>query len=62
MKVLYDEKIWCFEKELSVDELLTKLMIDREKVFVLADGKKLEANDNISKKATVIIVENARGG
>ncbi|MFW6119934.1 MAG: hypothetical protein ACOC80_03415 [Petrotogales bacterium] len=62
MRVLYDKKIWSFDKELSVDELLKKLKLEKEQVIVLADGKKFEGNDNISKEATVLIVENVSGG
>jgi sulfur carrier protein ThiS len=62
MRVLYNKKIWCFGKELSVDELLNKLNIEIKQVVVLADGKKMEKNDNISKEASVVIVENVRGG
>jgi sulfur carrier protein ThiS len=59
---LYNKKIWSFGKELSVDELLNKLNIEIRQVVVLADGKKMEKNDNISKEASVVIVENVRGG
>jgi sulfur carrier protein ThiS len=62
MRVLYNKKIWSFGKELSVDELLNKLNIEIRQVVVLADGKKMEKNDNISKEASVVIVENVRGG
>ncbi|MFO7881222.1 MAG: hypothetical protein R6U52_01630 [Kosmotogaceae bacterium] len=62
MKVLYGEKIWCFDEELSVEELLEKINIEKEEVIVLANGKKLECNDSISSEASVLIVENARGG
>jgi sulfur carrier protein ThiS len=62
MRVLYDKEIWSFDKELSVDELLYKLKIEKDKVIVLANGKKLEENDNISSESVVLIVENACGG
>jgi sulfur carrier protein ThiS len=62
LRVLYNKKIWSFGKELSVDELLNKLNIEIRQVVVLADGKKMEKNDNISKEASVVIVENVRGG
>jgi hypothetical protein len=41
---------------------LNKLKLEKERVTVLADGKKMEKNDNISKEASVLIVENVRGG
>lgn len=62
MRVLYDKKIWSFDKELSVDELLKKLKLKKEQIIILVDGKKLEGNDNISKESSVLIVEKAYGG
>ncbi|MGC9383479.1 MAG: hypothetical protein ACP5D6_02615 [Kosmotogaceae bacterium] len=62
MRVLYDKKIWTFDKELSVDELLNKLKLEKERVTVLADGKKMNETDNISKYSSVLIIENVRGG
>ncbi|MEA2065867.1 MAG: hypothetical protein U9O65_02005 [Thermotogota bacterium] len=62
MRVLYDKKIWTFAKELSVDELLNKSKLEKERVTVLANGKKMNETDNISKYSSVLIIENVRGG
>ncbi|AKI97556.1 MoaD/ThiS family protein [Kosmotoga pacifica] len=62
MDVVYGDKKWSFETELTVAELLKKMGLSREPVLVMADGKIIEKKDIIRKNSKVLIINAANGG
>ncbi|HEY8543346.1 MAG TPA: hypothetical protein VIL29_13255 [Pseudothermotoga sp.] len=55
MKVIYQEKVYEFEKSISVREVLKKLNLNSEEHVVIVDGQ-IYTEDRVIRKGSQVVI------
>ncbi len=62
MRIVYGERTWDFDSQMTVKELLRKTGLNRSPVLVIADGRLVRESDLVPEESRVLIINAANGG
>ena len=62
MRIVYGEKTWDFDSQMTVNELLRKTGLNKLPVLVIADGRLVKGSDLIPEESKILIINAANGG
>lgn len=62
MRIVYGEKTWDFDSQMTVNELLRKTGLSKLPVLVIADGRLVRGSDLIPEESRILIINAANGG
>jgi sulfur carrier protein ThiS len=62
LEVVYGEKKWNFDRDLSYGELIKETRLGRVSVLVMVNGRLVRNGEMIPAKSRVLIISAANGG